>query len=46
MLPQFFFPHRDLWVGLGLSLVLGLATGIFPAVAAMRLRVADALRRI
>jgi putative ABC transport system permease protein len=46
MLPQFFFPHRDLWVGLGLSLVLGLATGIFPAVAAMRLRVADALRRM
>lgn len=46
MLPQFFFPHRDLWVGLALSLVLGLATGIFPAVAAMRLRVADALRRM
>lgn len=46
MLPQFFLPHRDLWVGLGLSLLLGLATGIFPAVSAMRLRVADALRRM
>lgn len=46
MLPQFFFPHRDLWLGLGLSLVLGLATGIFPALSAMRLRVADALRRM
>ncbi len=46
MLPQFFFPHRDVWVGLGLSLALGLGTGIFPAVSAMRLRVADALRKI
>lgn len=46
MLPQFFFPHRDLWVGIGLSLLLGLATGIFPAISAMRLRVADALRRM
>lgn len=46
MLPQFFFPHRALWIGFGLSLVLGLATGIFPAVSAMRLRVADALRKM
>jgi putative ABC transport system permease protein len=46
MLPQFFFPHRDLVIGLGLSLVLGLITGIFPAVSAMRLHVADALRRM
>ncbi|HTL18550.1 MAG TPA: ABC transporter permease [Patescibacteria group bacterium] len=46
MLPQFFFPLRDLLLGLGLSLVLGLFTGIFPALTAMRLRVADALRRM
>lgn len=46
MLPQFFFPHRDLLIGLGLSLLLGLVTGIFPALSAMRLRVADALRRM
>jgi putative ABC transport system permease protein len=46
MLPQFFFPHRDLLIGLVLSLVLGFVTGIFPAVSAMRLRVADALRRM
>ncbi|HZR16370.1 MAG TPA: FtsX-like permease family protein [Verrucomicrobiae bacterium] len=46
MLPQFFLPHRDLLVGLGLSVVLGLVTGILPALMAMRLRVADALRRM
>jgi putative ABC transport system permease protein len=46
MLPQFFFPHRDLLIGLGFSVALGLFTGIFPGVAAMRLRVADALRRM
>jgi putative ABC transport system permease protein len=46
MLPQFFFPRRDLLVGLVLSLALGVVTGIFPALSAMRLRVADALRRM
>jgi putative ABC transport system permease protein len=46
MLPMFFIPTRDLLVGLGISLLLGLATGIFPALQAMRLRVADALRRM
>jgi len=35
-----------LFIGLGLSVVLGLITGIFPALQAMRLRVADALRRM
>ncbi len=46
MLPMFFFPTRDLFIGLGLSVALGLVTGIFPALQAMRLRVADALRRM
>jgi putative ABC transport system permease protein len=46
MLPMYFFPNRDLFAGLGYSLVLGLVTGIFPALQAMRLRVSDALRRI
>jgi len=46
LLPLFFFPTRDLFIGLGLSVVLGLITGIFPALQAMRLRVADALRRM
>jgi putative ABC transport system permease protein len=46
LLPLFFFPGRDLLIGLGLSVVLGLLTGIVPAYQAMRLRVADALRRM
>jgi putative ABC transport system permease protein len=45
MLPLFFFPTRDLLLGVLICLALGAATGIFPAMAAMRLRVADALRR-
>ena len=46
LLPMFFLPTRDLFIGLGLSVALGLVTGIFPALQAMRLRVADALRRM
>ena len=46
MMPMFFFPVRDLLVGLGLSVALGVITGILPAQQAMRLRVADALRRM
>jgi putative ABC transport system permease protein len=46
LLPLFFFPTRDLFIGLGISVALGLVTGIFPALQAMRLRVADALRRM
>jgi putative ABC transport system permease protein len=46
MLPQFFFPHQALAIGLVFSIGLGVMAGIFPAMAAMRLRVGDALRRI
>jgi putative ABC transport system permease protein len=46
MLPLFHLPLRDLLLGLGISVVLGVLTGIFPARQAMRLRVADALRRM
>lgn len=46
LLPLFFFPTRDVLLGLGLSLMLGFVTGILPAQQAMRLRVADALRRM
>jgi len=35
-----------LFIGVGLSVALGLVTGFFPALQAMRLRVADALRRM
>jgi putative ABC transport system permease protein len=46
LLPFFFFPVRDVLIGVGLALALGLATGIFPALQTLRLRVADALRRM
>ena len=46
LLPMFFLPTRALFIGFGLSIALGLVTGIFPALQAMRLRVADALRRM
>jgi putative ABC transport system permease protein len=46
LLPMFLFPVRDLIAGVGISVALGVATGIFPALLAMRLRVADALRRM
>jgi len=46
LLPMFFLPTRALLIGFGLSIALGLVTGIFPALQAMRLRVADALRRM
>jgi putative ABC transport system permease protein len=46
LLPMFFFPTRDLLIGFGISIALGFVTGIFPALQAMRLRVADALRRM
>jgi len=45
-LPTFFFPKSDLLLGLGLSLLLGVLTGIVPAWQAMRLQVAVALRRM
>jgi len=46
MLPLFNFPPVDVAIGAGLSLALGVVAGIFPALQAMRLRVADALRRM
>jgi putative ABC transport system permease protein len=46
MLPLFYFPTLDVLAGVGFSLALGVVAGIFPALQAMRLRVADALRRM
>ena len=46
MLPLFYFRTSDVLVGAGISVALGFLTGIFPALQAMRLRVADALRRM
>ena len=44
-LPIFYFPIRDVLLGVLLALGLGLLTGLFPAIQAMRLGIADALRR-
>jgi putative ABC transport system permease protein len=46
VLPMFYFPPQALGVGAALCLALGVATGFFPALSAMRLRVADSLRKI
>ncbi len=44
-LPIFYFPAKDAVLGTGLALALGFVSGAFPAWQAMRLRIADALRR-
>jgi putative ABC transport system permease protein len=46
VLPMFYLPHSDLAIGAGLVLALGFATGILPACRAMRMNIADALRRM
>lgn len=43
--PLFALPARDIAIGAALALVLGVVTGALPGWQAMRLRVADALRR-
>jgi putative ABC transport system permease protein len=45
LLPAFYFPTVDIAAGLGLVLLLGLASGFLPAWQASRLRIVDALRR-
>lgn len=44
-LRTFYIPSADLLLGVGLVFVLGLVTGALPALQAMRLGVAEALRR-
>lgn len=44
-LPMFYFPRRDVFSGIAWALGLGLAAGILPAAEAMRLQIAEALRR-
>jgi putative ABC transport system permease protein len=46
LFPIFYFPPERLALGGGLVLALGVVAGIFPALQAMRLRIADALRRM
>ena len=45
-LPTFIMPPRDLAVGGALVILLGLASGVVPAVQATRLRIVDALRKV
>jgi putative ABC transport system permease protein len=46
LLPKLYVPRASLGVGISLVLGLGVASGIFPALRAMRLRIVDALRRV
>jgi putative ABC transport system permease protein len=45
MLPVFYLPPRYIVIGVGLVVGLGFVAGILPALQAMRLRIAVALRR-
>jgi putative ABC transport system permease protein len=45
LLPVFILPARDVAIGVGLMAALGVLAGAAPAIAAMRLRITDALRR-
>jgi putative ABC transport system permease protein len=45
MLPVFYIPHQSLLLGVGFVFALGIAVGLVPALQAMRLPVAVALRR-
>jgi putative ABC transport system permease protein len=46
LLPYFYLPTRAMIVGLGMALLVGIVSGILPAIGAMRLRVVNALRRV
>src|SRR5689334_13749804 len=46
LLPLFFLPGKAILAGLGVTLAVGAASGVIPAIGAMRLRVVDALRRV
>jgi len=46
LLPFFYLAPQAMAAGVGLALAVGLLAGVLPAVAAMRLRVVDALRRV
>jgi putative ABC transport system permease protein len=44
-LPVFIFTNKAAWMGVALAVGLGLFAGSLPALAAMRLKITDALRR-
>jgi putative ABC transport system permease protein len=45
-LPIFHFPPRDIVFGVALVALLGIGTGLIPALQARRLKIVDALRRV
>jgi putative ABC transport system permease protein len=45
LLPLFVLPTRDIGVGIGLMVLMGVLAGVLPAMGAMRLRITDALRK-
>jgi putative ABC transport system permease protein len=45
LLPVFTLLPRDVGIGVGLMVLMGLLAGVMPAMGAMRLRITDALRR-
>jgi putative ABC transport system permease protein len=45
LIPGLVLHARDMANGIGVALALGVVAGAFPALRAMRLRIADALRR-
>jgi putative ABC transport system permease protein len=46
LLPYFYLPLKAMVSGLALALVVGIISGVLPAVSAMRLRVVEAMRRV
>ncbi|MBN1879181.1 FtsX-like permease family protein [bacterium] len=46
MLPLFYLSGRNMLLGVGLTVLVGVAAGIIPAMLAMRLRIVDAMRRV
>jgi putative ABC transport system permease protein len=46
LLPFFYLPPQAIGLGFLLAMAVGLAAGLLPALAAMRLRVVEALRRV
>ena len=46
LLPFFYLPASAMGIGLLAALAIGVASGILPAIGAMRMRVVDALRRV
>jgi putative ABC transport system permease protein len=43
--PLFYIPPRSLLLGVSFAMALGFITGFLPAIQAMRLQLAEALRR-